>query len=639
MPEENQNPINQATPMEDDITSRLAWLREFRTRTKLAKAKQTQNELDNSSNEMFEQSLNVTNPELSRKYNQASQSTAVASMIKSYAEQNWDDWSDLNTPNEILAEYYRLNPDDETYNKITEFTKSDRDPEEFWREMGWVTTPIKEAVPETFMDKAKDSIVWPFARAVWTLGGIVGWLWEGIGDAAKRPWEFDQWQLERGYIDENWNPTDLNLKETIKRYGKFFGTLGNMIWDVVGWGFVWGAKWFTTHQEQEAIKDKVAEVAAAIINSEPWEKVQNMYNELDENQKQELKDWASIIDGLSDLPLSFFWGKVAKEWVKQTIKLWESELVEKSVKKVDDIVEKSVNKKLIKQKPENIKEIRSIANTIWQWEVKDIDNSVKAIKSIMKTSEPKEINNFIDLRKAWSKRADEIKNSIDANLSNEKYKDLVIKASDQKIVKVNWEDKGKVVEDAINDLLDVYWKQRKPDKMNEVLQFKEKFTTDWVSYKELNDFAREYGGVMDAWNKKNQLTTDVKVWTEETRSWIKDLIRERVPASEFKDLDAELGSVLNFNKLVDTTVEKVNNIEKKLRDKWFVEEAREAWSDFKSTIRWDLRGDTQTIYRIQENLPERLEIFNDLSKAIDRAETAEQTMEALKKAKQWIKGK
>jgi hypothetical protein len=55
------------------------------------------------SNNLYEQSLNVNNKELSQRYNQASQSAAAASMIKSYAEKNGDDWSDLNTPQEILS--------------------------------------------------------------------------------------------------------------------------------------------------------------------------------------------------------------------------------------------------------------------------------------------------------------------------------------------------------------------------------------------------------------------------------------------------------------------------------------------------------------------------------------------------------
>ena len=97
----------------------------------MRKAKQTQNTLDADSNNLYEQSLNVNNKNLSEKYNQASQSAAVASMIKSYAERNGDDWSDLNTPQEILTEYLTINDDDNTYNRLMDFVKSSQDPEEF----------------------------------------------------------------------------------------------------------------------------------------------------------------------------------------------------------------------------------------------------------------------------------------------------------------------------------------------------------------------------------------------------------------------------------------------------------------------------------------------------------------------------
>lgn len=636
MPEENQIQMNQTpTPMNSNIRERLSWLRSFREGAVLRKAKQTQNTLDADSNNLFEQSLNVNNKELSQKYNQASQSAAAASMIKSYAERNGDDWSDLNTPQEILTEYFTLNPDDETYNKIMDFTQSNRDPEEFWLEMWWI-----EPIKETFMDKAKNSIVWPFARAIWALGWGAYWLWEWVYNASKRPWEFTQRELDRWYLVEDPNsPTgysdwEMSFKDKIKRYWKFFGTLGNMVWDVA-WGTLMGAaEWFTTHQEQEAVKDKVAEVAAAILNSESGEKVQSMYNELDEGQKQELKDWASIIDWLSDLPLSFLWGKAAKEWVKQTIKAWESEFVKKWIKKIDDAIENRATSRLINSKATNVEELRRIANVIGQWETKDIDNSVKALKSILGDYDSSNIKTFADLRKAWANRVSKLSKQVDDNLSKQTWK---ITLADQHIVNVDWKPEWRYIESAIEDLKDVYTKQRDPESLNKVIEFEKKVSWDGVSYKELNDFVREYWVEMDAWNKKNELTTNAKVWTEQTRWGIKKILQERMPDSEFRDIDAEIGSVSNFNKLVDKTVERVNNVEKQLRDKWILETVRSAWADFKSSIRWDLRWDTQNIYRVEKTLPEKIEIFNELSNDISNAESAEEALNLINRANEEIR--
>lgn len=160
MPEENQIQTSQtSTPivnmtLKNDIRERLWWLRKQREEIKLRKAKEGINNMDNNSIGFYDKSLSVRDPQLSKRYHMASQSSAIAPIIKSYAENNWDDWSDLNDPQEILTEYLKLNPDDATYNRIMDFVQSDWDPEDFWVEMWWIK---KDA-----LDKA-----WDWAKWVW----------------------------------------------------------------------------------------------------------------------------------------------------------------------------------------------------------------------------------------------------------------------------------------------------------------------------------------------------------------------------------------------------------------------------------------------------------------------------------------
>lgn len=191
MAEENQMQMSQAsTPLNNDIRDRLAWLRQHREQFKMRKAVQTQNDLDAASNNFYDQSLNVTNKNLSQAYNMSGQSAAAASMIKSYAEKNWDDWSDLNTPQEILTEYFRINPDDETYNKIINFTKSSQDPEEFWLEMWWIE--------KDWFDK-----VWDWIKNVWK--NFLS-FYESWGEAVRN--------IVNGSIEEMEQWTVLNPSET-----------------------------------------------------------------------------------------------------------------------------------------------------------------------------------------------------------------------------------------------------------------------------------------------------------------------------------------------------------------------------------------------------------------------------------------
>ena len=158
MPEENQIQMSQvSTPVGDETRNKLASLRQFRTETKLRKAQQNQDDMFSTSNNLFDQSLSVRDPDLARKYHMASQSSAIAPMIKDYAQRNyeawlWDDWSDLTTTQDIMTEYFRVNPDDETYNKIMDFVQSDGDPEDFWVEMWWIE--------KNGWDKVWDRVKW-----------------------------------------------------------------------------------------------------------------------------------------------------------------------------------------------------------------------------------------------------------------------------------------------------------------------------------------------------------------------------------------------------------------------------------------------------------------------------------------------
>lgn len=594
-------------PFGDDIRERLNWLRNFRESAKQRKATQTQNTLDMDSNNLYEQSLNVNNKELSQRYNQASQSAAAASMIKSYAERNGDDWSDLNTPQEILTEYLTINDDDNTYNRLMDFVKSSQDPEEFWIEMWWI-----EPVKESFGDKAKNSIVWPFARAIWTIWGTIWWIWEWTWNALKRAYN-NMWDIREIAWDDN--------KSFIEKFNQILiweiglDTIWGSVWDII-WGWIgWAVKWFTTQWERDSMSNAVAWFFKKALETDMGEAALEKWNSLTPEQQKEAKDYLTYIDWAMNLSLGWAARTPIKAWAKGI-----AEWVTAAKEWISNQIKKQAVKNAIKNATQNEEWLRKVANVIWQWATKDIDNSVKALQTISKHSDLTSLSNFQELDNASNAVERKLLQVVDENLW--KYTD-VIKASDQKVVNVDWQEMWKVVDDAIADLRDVYSKQRNAEGLKDLIDFEKRFQWEWVSYKELNDFARKYGSEMDSWNAKNQLTTDAKVWTETTRSGIKDLIRERVPEAELKDIDSEIGSIANFRKLVQKSIEKANNTEKTLREKWVLESIRKTYSDIKNTITWTPRWETENIYHIQERLPKLLEEFDTLNNKLQKANKAE----------------
>lgn len=215
MPEENQIQTPQQTTPTDNLNSmreRLAAMRSFRNDAKLKKAQESQNTMDMNSNNMYQQSLNVLDPELSKKYHMASQSSAIAPIIKTYAESQWNDWSDLNTTQQIMSEYFKLNPDDDTFNKIMEFAQSDRDPEDFWVEMWWLQP--------TAWDKA---VNWAEDNAKSFLSFFETW-WDFVRNLVNGSLE----ELEQGTI---FNPSETDYTNSAKenfaemKYGKNYYSL------------------------------------------------------------------------------------------------------------------------------------------------------------------------------------------------------------------------------------------------------------------------------------------------------------------------------------------------------------------------------------------------------------------------------
>lgn len=602
--------------------SRIAGVREMFNRTKQFKEKTSnQNYIDRqagreSNINTFHMAANNTNNEpLKQQYNKMSRWEMLWAMIT--GSQAW--YENLSTY-EAVDRFGREHPE---YKKaMYNFTHWDEDPEEFWNRIFFNQQAIKQPAEKSFMDKAKNSIVWPFARAIWAIWGTIWWIWEWTWDALKRAYN-NMWDIKEIAWDNN--------KSFIEKYNQILlwewvlDTIWGWIGDIVWWWIEWAFKWFTTQWERDSMSDSVAWFIKKALETDMWEEALARWNNLTPEEQKEAEDYLTYIDWAMNLSVAWAAKEPLKAWVRWGIKwartiIKEARPVIKSVEKwIKEQAKKQATKKAIKNLTKNEAELSKIANIVWQWATKDIAGTTKALKTMSKHTDLKSIKSWQELDNAWYSVERKLSQIVDENLSKYPWK---IKATDQKIVKVDWKDEWRYVEEAIDDLLDVYKQERNYEAMNKTTKFWEDFMWDGVSYKELNDFAREYWDVMNAWNAKNQITTNAKQWWEATRSWIKDLIRERVPANEFKDIDAEIGSIANFRKLTSKTIEWVNNTEKRLRERWITETLRKKYSDIKSFIMWAERSETENLYHIEERLPQLLERFDKLNNDIIKAEKA-----------------
>lgn len=610
MTPEEQNAVNVQQKANNYLQRKLWAYRQWKQNVDTQYANHNAAQMEVDTMNLYESWLQATDEQTKQKYNVASRGNLLAEMIVSAGKDKWYNIT-WNT-SDIIGTYLQWFPSDSK--AFYDFTHWDQDPEDFAIQMWWMEKP------------------WLLKRTIWAIGwSIKGLTRDWVSKALKRAYN-NLWDIQDIATDENKNWLIKAIQ--ILGWEVILDTIWGGLWDIIWWWIEWAFKWATTEWERRKMENSIASLVKMWLETETWQDVLEWWDWLDPETQKDISDVWTYLEWA--INLGWLWlGAIAKKWATSTVNAWtqsiKSALKEaweqglKTVKNAKNTiatqVEKQATKSAIKNVAKNEAELSKIANIVWQWTTKDIPNTTNALKILSKHTDLKSLNGWQELDNAWYSVERKIAQEVDENLAKYAWK---IKASDQKIIKVDWKDEWRYVEEAIDDLLDVYRQERDYDWVNKVLDFQKRFMDEGVSYKELNDFAREYWTTLNAWNAKNQITTNAKQWWEKTRAWIKDLIRERVPDSEFANLDAEIGSIANFRKLTAKTIEWVNNTEKRLRERWITETLRKKYSDIKNFIMWAERSETENLYHIEERLPQLLERFDKLNNDIAKANSKQQ---------------
>ncbi len=598
-------------------------------------------------------SINSDDENIKKQGNLASRTWLVAQMISEEASKHWKDFSTM-TDWEILDTYKKKNPQRAWI--IDWFINSDQDPYELKKAMWWSNTPAVEVDKEpekTFMDKAKTSVVWPFARAISALWEWIYWVGKWIANIPNRADEFNQRQVDRGYIDQvwpEWKNLDTNLYQKIKWFGRLAWTLWQVVWDVAWWGLMWIAEWLSTNQEKEAVKDAVADVAAAVINSEPWEKVQEMYNSLSDEQKQELWDWFSVLDWLSDIPLSIWWWAVAKQAIKQWAKWLETQVVKQWVKQLDNAIDTAetaaknyqVNK-AVKNLEKNTAEAEATAGRIVQWDIKAQKEAVNALKSV----DTKDVKTYKDLWNKIDEKATEIAKKVDEELSkyNDKYSGTTSRVEEI----ADWVKEPieyTPAQDVIDDLTKLYTKLWDKKWLAEMWYWEWKLNAEWLTLKELNDLAKKHWvefrrkAFNEDWSWKY---SDIWEKYETNRQSMKEYIRELLPDDTTKNLDIAYHELMDTNYYVNKMSEKVNALTQKIKKRNIIEKLWAKAGDIVNMLSWwwikafvtkfipsNVWNKINNSLDMEAELPKLLSKLDDLNRKIDLAQTPQEVEEVAK---------
>ena len=648
---ENQN-INEWNKFGNVIPTLMDRVSQFQTFQSEARAKKQIENIEASNRtkqDLYISWLNTEDHWVAKSCNRAIKLTQVADWIRDFYKDQVDFSDSYWTDSNVIKTYIDSNPSSWPYLKayVTDDEDTTCDPTQLYRTMGWIAWEERREQNTGFYDLLywkDESSPWPLRRWVSAVVGTIAGLWEWTWEAMKRVYN-NVWDIKDIATDDD--------KSFMEKYNQIlfwellYDTVGWSVWDIIWWGLSWGWKWFTSQQERNTMSDAVAWFVRTLLETETWEDAINWWNSLSDEEKKEAEDYLTYIDWAINLAWLKF-GKAAwpavERWVTKTISaardwIWPiAWSVDKAIDATKIAIKNKSIKNAVKNEAKNSALVEEIADRVWQWATKDIWSSVRALQSISKWTKLKKVNTFKELREKGLERVKQLVNKVDENLSN--YKNKKITLADQNVTTINWEETGKVIEDAFNDLIDVYTKQRRPEDVKRILDLRDEVTRDWIGYKEFNDFIREYWRELNAWNKKNELTTDAKKWWENTRNWMKDILHEKVPDEEFKNLDSEMSDVINFNKLVETSIEKTNNLVKRLRKEGFwdktVWKAVEWWLELLDILawRWFSRAIKWMVWwKSAWKVVDYLELENELPKLLKAFEKLDSQLTISKNAK------
>lgn len=215
-------------------------------------------------------------------------------------------------------------------------------------------------------------------------------------------------------------------------------------------------------------------------------------------------------------------------------------------------------------KSKNIsEEIKKLVGAISQGKIKDIPKAKKALSSI----DTKGIKTFKDLTKSFDDKITEMAKNVDKFLG----------AKTEKIVLKNLAKTEKVgdksvshnyVNDAINQLKELYKKTNDPVGVEKITQLKNKVSTEGITIKEINDIARKYGNEFSskAFRKgTGEPLTSVNAQSfENTRRGIKSTARELFGDDAYKIVDKEMSNIIRAKDLVKKVSEKANDLSQRI---------------------------------------------------------------------------
>ncbi len=213
----------------------------------------------------------------------------------------------------------------------------------------------------------------------------------------------------------------------------------------------------------------------------------------------------------------------------------------------------------------SFEDVNKLTGAIVQGKTSDIAKAKKALTDIDISG----VKSYGDLQKALDTKITSLSATLDRTLEQNtvpaKLDQLssTIKVGDAEI-------KHNYVEDALNQLKELYEKTNDPAGVEKVAQLRAKAQDTGLTIKEINDLARIHGSEFSskAFSRAGEPLTSVNAQSlENTRTGLKEKARELFGNPTFKEADSQLSSLIRTRDLTQKMNENVNKLKQKIKER------------------------------------------------------------------------
>jgi len=314
------------------------------------------------------------------------------------------------------------------------------------------------------------------------------------------------------------------------------------------------------------VEDFVAAAGEKVTETKVVQDFAKKYSELKEKHPEAMQDIEDVLNIAAVIPEL----KAAEAAIKGTTK---------AVKTISRVTGEVLDTHRLSRVANASDEIDTVVGKIVQGKTRDISKAKKALSTIDTTG----VKTYSELGEKIDDGIEALAKKVDDSLEKAdigalKPKDLVTTTKvGSKTVK------QKFVNDAINQLDELYKKIKDAPSLARIQELKTKLSKEGLTLKELNDLAREYGREFKnkAFSKVSQepLTSVNAQAFENTRKGIKNVVRSKMPDDVTKMLDQRMSEMFNTSHLVRKMEEKVNSLYQRAKKRGILEKVSRKVAD------------------------------------------------------------